>query len=45
MPFHLVSGELSITEWAAGEPRVSGVLAKPFRPEALLALLPTASAS
>jgi CheY-like chemotaxis protein len=37
--FHLISGELAIRDHVGADPRVSGVLVKPFKPEALLRLL------
>jgi CheY-like chemotaxis protein len=39
VPFFLVSGDISISPPGAVGPRVTGVLAKPFQPETLLALL------
>jgi CheY-like chemotaxis protein len=41
VPFFLVSGDLGITERVADLPRVTGVFAKPFQPEALLSRLST----
>lgn len=39
VPFILVSGDLGVTRWTEGNPRVRGVLTKPFRPEHLLDLI------
>ena len=46
VPFYIVSGELDVARLAAGNPRVTGVLTKPFPAEEMLELvrahLPTA---
>lgn len=38
-PFFLVSGDLAIEDRGAANPRVTGVLTKPFQPERLLELV------
>ena len=47
LPFYIVSGELDVGRLVAGNPRVAGVLTKPFPAEQMLALvrghLPTAT--
>lgn len=35
IPFYMVTGDLDTTQWEE-DPRVSGVLSKPYRPETLL---------
>ena len=39
VPFVLISGDIGIAPIVQSNPRVTAVLAKPFQPEALLALL------
>ncbi|MCB9678843.1 MAG: response regulator [Alphaproteobacteria bacterium] len=39
LPFYLVSGDIGIADEVAADPRVTGVLTKPFRAERLLELL------
>jgi len=39
IPFYVVSGDLDVTRWTDGNPRVTGVLAKPYRPERLLEIV------
>ncbi len=41
VPFYIVSGELDVTRRAAGNPRITGVLTKPFSAEHMLALVRT----
>ena len=36
VPFIMVSGDLGVSRWTEGNPRVLDVLTKPFRPERLL---------
>lgn len=39
IPFYVVSGDLDVNRFVGSNPRVTGVLAKPYRPERLLELL------
>ncbi|MBK9037194.1 MAG: response regulator [Myxococcales bacterium] len=36
LPFYVVSGELDMTSWTASEPRITGVVPKPFPAERIL---------
>lgn len=38
-PFYVVSGDLDAADWAAKNPRVTGVLAKPFRAELIVKIV------
>jgi two-component system C4-dicarboxylate transport response regulator DctD len=38
-PFYVVSGDLDAAEWVAKNPRVTGVLAKPFRAERIVEIV------
>lgn len=39
VPFYLLSGDLDVSRWADTNPRVTGVLAKPCRPERLIEVI------
>jgi len=39
VPFYVVSGDLDVARFTDSNPRVTGVLAKPYRPEHLLELI------
>jgi CheY-like chemotaxis protein len=39
IPFVLVSGDLDVARWTAGNARVTAVVTKPFSPDDLLALV------
>ncbi len=36
VPFYVVSGDLDVARWTAGETSVTGVLSKPFRAERVI---------
>lgn len=39
LPFFVVSGDIDVTRWTDGNARVTGVLAKPYKPERLLEIV------